>query len=107
MQDNAVIHGLKTVIGDFVTIGHGAIIHSATIKSNSMIGMGSILLNGSVIGENCIIGAGAVITEGHVIPPNSLAVGVPAKTVRQLTEEDIKKIKENALHYLELKREYL
>ena len=109
MQDNCVIHGdpgILTTIKDFVSIGHGAIVHGATVGSNCIIGMGSILLNGCDIGENSIVGAGAVVKEGEKIPPKSLAVGIPAKVVRSLTEEDIQKIRQNALEYVELAKKH-
>lgn len=110
IQDNCVVHvsaGYPVEIGNFVTIGHGAIIHGCTIKDNALIGMGSIILNGAVIGENCIIGAGSLITKGTVIPDNSLAFGNPAKVVRTLTPEEIKENHENALRYAGFAREEL
>lgn len=110
VQDNSVIHGhstLPTIIKDFVSLGHSVIAHSTTVNNNCIIGMGAILLNGSVIGEDCIVGAGAVVREDQKIPPKSLAVGVPAKVVRSLTKEDIKKIRENALEYVKLRKKYL
>ncbi len=110
IQDNCVVHvskGYPTEIGDFVTIGHGAIIHGCTVKDNTLIGMGAVILNGAVIGENCIIGAGSLITKGTVIPDNSLAFGNPAKVVRTLTPEEIKETYENALRYVGFAREEL
>ena len=87
IQDNAILHTEKDrplTIGDNVTIGHGAIIHCASVGSNTLIGMGAILLDGAVIGDHCVIGAGAVIKEKAVVPPGSMMVGVPAKCVREL-----------------------
>ena len=110
IQDNCVVHvstGFPTEIGNFVTIGHGAIIHGCTVKDNSLIGMGAIILNGAVIGENCIIGAGALVTKGTHIPDNSLAFGNPAKVVRTLTPEEIKENHENALRYVGFAKEEL
>jgi len=95
VQDGAIIHAdpkFPTIIADRVAVGHGAIIHGAEIGSNSLIGMGAIVLNGAKIGEWCIIGAGAVVTEGATIPSGSVALGVPAKVVRQVAEEDKKLI---------------
>ena len=109
VQDNAVIHtseGLGVQIGDNVTIGHGAIVHGCTVKDNVMIGMGAIVLNGAVIEENCIIGAGTLVTQGKVIPAGSLAFGNPVKIVRQLTDEEIRSITENADSYVNEAKNY-
>lgn len=105
VQDNCTIHtdpGHNVVIGEKVTIGHNAIVHGCTIGDNTIVGMGSILLNGAVIGKNCIIGAGALVTGKTVIPDNSLAFGNPAKVIRQLTDDEIESNHKNALHYVEL-----
>ena len=109
IQDNAVIHtniGLPTFIGKNVTVGHGAIIHAATVKDNSLIGMGSIILDGAIISENCLIGAGAVIPPNKIIPKGSLVVGNPMRIVRELTDEEIDNIRINKNHYLDLMNEY-
>lgn len=109
VQDNAVIHTSKDFgvsIGDNVTIGHGAIVHGCTIGNNVMIGMGAIVLDGVVIEDNCIIGAGALVTQGKIIPAGSLAFGNPAKTVRQLSEKEIKSISDNAVYYVNKADEY-
>ena len=109
IQDNAVIHtsaGFSVQIGNNVSIGHGAIIHGCTIKDNVIIGMGAIILNGAVIEENCIIGAGTLVTQGKVIPSGSLAFGNPVKVVRELSEEEIKSILDNAVSYVNKADEY-
>ncbi len=109
VQDNAVIHtseGFGVQIGDNVTIGHGAIVHGCTIEDNVMIGMGAIVLNGAKIGKNSIIGAGTLVTQGKIIPAGSLAFGNPAKVVRQLTEDEIRSITDNANSYVEEAKEY-
>ena len=109
IQDNAVIHTSKDFgvrIGDNVTIGHGAIVHGCTVKSNVMIGMGAIVLNDAVIEENCIIGAGALVTQGKVIPAGSLVFGNPAKVVRSLTDSEISSITDNAASYVEEAEQY-
>lgn len=108
VQDNSSLHvdsNEPLKIGDYTTIGHNAVVHGCTIGNNCLIGMGAIVLNNAVIGDNCIIGAGALITEGAVIPPNSLVLGAPGKVRRELTEEDIKSIRENAVRYEKLWRE--
>jgi len=104
VQDNAVIHvgtGFPVQIGDYVTIGHGAIVHGCQIGDNSLIGMGAILMNGAVIGKNCVIGAGALVTQGMQIPDNSLVIGNPGKVKRQVTEEEIQANRKNAVLYAE------
>lgn len=110
IQDLCVIHtdkGYPIEVGDYVTIGHSCIIHGCKIGSNTLIGMGSILMNGSQIGDNCMIGAGSLVTENTIIPEGSLAFGRPAKVIRKLTEEEIKHNKESALHYIELMEEII
>ncbi|AOL16019.1 gamma carbonic anhydrase family protein [Sulfolobus sp. A20] len=110
VQENTTIHtdyGFPVIIGDKVTIGHNAVIHGAKISSHVIVGMGAILLNGAQIGEYSIIGAGAVVTQGTIIPPYSVAVGVPAKVVKKLKEDEIKVIDENAEEYLKHTRRFL
>ncbi|HDS09058.1 MAG TPA: gamma carbonic anhydrase family protein [Firmicutes bacterium] len=94
------------VIGDYVTIGHNAVLHGCTIKDNALIGMGAIVLNGAEVGELCVIGAGALVTENSKIPPGTLAVGIPAKVKRELTTEEKEQIKKSAAHYVEIAEGY-
>ena len=92
IQDNAVLHtekGHPLTIGDNVTVGHGAIVHCTCVGSNTLVGMGAVLLDGAVIGDHCIIGAGAVVKENAVVPAGTMMVGIPAKPVRELTPEQI------------------
>ena len=110
LQDGVIVHvdpGVPVRIGAGVVVGHGAIIHGATVGDNSLIGMRATLLNGVVIGKGCIIGAHSLLTEGTVIPDNSLVLGSPGKVVKQLTEEQVAKIKINADHYVDLATRYL
>lgn len=110
IQDRCIVHVAKeypTIIGNNVTIGHGAIVHGCTIKDGAFIGMGAIILDGAVIGEGALIGAGALVTEGKEIPAHSLAMGMPAKVVRRLTEAYIKMIEDRAVEYAELAQEYI
>ena len=105
IQDTAVLHadpGDPTVIGNDVTVGHGAIIHGATVGDGSLIGMRATILNKANIGKNCVIGACALVTEGMQIPDNSLVVGVPAKVVKQISEQQVQMLKLGALHYVEM-----
>ena len=109
IQDNAVLHTEKDrplTIGDNVTIGHGAIIHCASVGSNTLIGMGAILLDGAVIGDHCVIGAGAVVKENAVVPSGSMMVGVPAKCVRELGPEQLAAL-DNTSPYVALSKMYL
>lgn len=104
IQDCAVLHvdaGSPLTIGDFVTVGHGAILHGCTVEDNVLIGMGAIIMNHAIIGEGSLVAAGALVTGGTVIPPRSLVIGSPAKVKRELTEEELKMNRENAVHYAE------
>lgn len=90
IQDNSVVHvadDCPTIIGDYVTVGHGAILHGCKIEDHCLIGMGSVVLNGSVVGRGSIIAAGAVIKENQIIPPYSLVVGMPGKIIRAIPEK--------------------
>lgn len=110
IQDNCSMHCSAkdpVEIADNVVIGHNAIIHGTSIGSNTIIGMGAILLNGSKVGKNCIIGAGSVVTEGKEIPDNSIAIGAPAKIVKEATPEHIERIKRNVHEYSRLNDSYL
>lgn len=103
IQDAAVLHadeGMPCVLGDDVTVGHGAIVHGCTIEENVMIGMGSVVMNGATVGRDSIIGVGAVVTEGTQIPPRSLVLGLPAKVVREINETDLQRIAHAAEHYV-------
>ena len=110
IQDGAVIHtdmGFPARIGHGVTIGHRAIVHGATVEDEVIIGMGAIVLNGAVISSGSIVGAGAIVTQGTRVPPNSVVVGVPAKVIRQVTDEDREYIRNNYLAYLRLAKMYM
>ena len=110
IQDGSVVHtmdGSPTVVGDWVTVGHRAVLHGCTIESHCLIGLGAILLNDVRVGEGSIIAAGALVTEKTVIPPRSLYLGMPARFKRELTESDQQFIRMHAVHYLEYKEVYL
>lgn len=107
IQENSTVHndeGFPINIGDNVTIGHNCIIHGCTINNTALIGMGSIILNGASIGENTIIGAGSLVTQNKEIPSGVLCMGSPAKVIRNLTDEEIKSLKESADHYRKLSK---
>jgi carbonic anhydrase/acetyltransferase-like protein (isoleucine patch superfamily) len=103
VQDGSVVHtdsGVQVVLEKNVSVGHLVMLHGCTIRENSLIGIGAIVLNQAVIGRNCLIGAGAVVTEGKVIPDGSLVLGVN-KIVRALTPEEIATNTWIAEHYVE------
>lgn len=104
VQDGSVLHtdaGVPLSIGSDVTIGHMVMLHGCTIGDNTLIGIGSTILNNAKIGKNCIIGAHSLIPEGKEIPDNSLVMGAPGKVVRELGPDQAKAIKASALHYVE------
>lgn len=108
VQDNATIHtnhNAPVTVGKGVTIGHGVVLHGAKVGNNCLLGMNCVVLE-SEIGDNCIIGAGSVLTAGKKIPPGSLVMGVPAKIIRELTEDEINSILQNAGEYVELAKLY-
>lgn len=109
IQDNCVLHvtaDLPVVIGSYVTVGHGAIIHSAAVGDNCLIGMGSIILDKAVIGEGSIVGAGSLVPPGKLYPPNSMIIGSPARVVRSISPEDRKGMLGNAMNYVHVAKEY-
>jgi len=110
VQDNAVIHladDYGCYVGELVTVGHSAILHACTVKDETLIGMGAIVLDGAVIGERCIIGAGALVTGGTIIPPGSLVLGSPAKIIKSIPLDEQSKIKDWALKYVRQSRKFL
>jgi carbonic anhydrase/acetyltransferase-like protein (isoleucine patch superfamily) len=110
IQDGAIAHdtgGLsETHIGPRTTVGHGAILHGCRVEGNTIVGMGSILLDNCHIGENCIIGAGSLIAPGKTIPPNSLVMGSPGRVVRAITEKDLFWIQHSWQIYKDLAASY-
>lgn len=110
IQDNSVIHvtngKFPTILEDYVTVGHSVTLHGCHIKSNNLIGIGSIILDDVVIEENCMIGAGALVSPGTKVPPRSLMLGMPAKRVRELSDEEVAKIRQYADNYYNYKETY-
>jgi carbonic anhydrase/acetyltransferase-like protein (isoleucine patch superfamily) len=103
IQDNAVIHladDFPCVVGNYVTIGHSAIVHACTVGDEVLVGMGATILDGAMIGEQCLIGANALVTVDSKIPPGSLVLGSPAKVVRKLTSDERAKLKTWAEKYV-------
>ncbi len=111
VQDGTVIHVMRdthpTLIGDDVTIGHGAIVHGCTIQDRCLIGMGAILLNGASVGHDSIVAAGTLLVEGAEIPPRSLVMGSPGKVRRTLSDEEVASIQDYANRYVGYRLDYM
>ncbi len=110
IQDNSVVHITKdthpTYIGAYVTVGHRAVVHGCTVEDGCLIGIGSIILDGARIGAESIVGAAALVPPGMEVPPRSLVLGVPAKIVRKLSDDEVEKMRQNTQLYIEYKNEY-
>ncbi|RNA70427.1 gamma carbonic anhydrase [Alteribacter keqinensis] len=109
IQDNSTLHQSPDnplVLEDGVTVGHQCILHSCTVKKEALIGMGATILDRAEIGEGAFVGAGSLVPPGKKIPPGTLALGSPAKVVRELTEEDIKDMARIRREYVEKGRYY-
>ncbi|MCC7482981.1 MAG: gamma carbonic anhydrase family protein, partial [Hyphomicrobiales bacterium] len=103
VQDGCVLHtdmGSPLTVGKHCTIGHKAMLHGCTIGDNTLVGIGSIILNNAVIGKNCLIGAHSLVSERKVIPDNSLVMGSPGKVVRELDAEAIARLSAAAASYV-------
>lgn len=110
VQDHCVLHadpGFPCTLGERVTVGHGAIVHGATVENDVLIGMRAVVMNGAVIGAGSIVGVGAIVTEGVHIPPGSVVLGAPAKVKRTTVERDLRYIQRAATHYVAASRVYL
>lgn len=110
VQDNAVLHvesDRGCYLGEWVTVGHGAIVHACTVRDEVLIGMGSTVLDGAVIGERSIVGANTLVTMNTEIPPGSLVLGSPGKVVRSLTLEEQSEVRTWARKYVENRRKFL
>ncbi len=118
IQDLAVVHvthftkpdmsdGSPTIIGDYVTVGHKAVLHGCTIEDYSLIGMSATILDGAVIGKESIVGAGSVVTKDKIFHPRSLIIGTPAKFIRQLTDEEALGLHHHSELYIKFKNDYL
>lgn len=110
LQDNAVLHAderYPCAVGDGVSVGHGAVIHGATVGQHSLVGMAATVLNDAVIGEEVLVAAGALVPQGMVIPARSLVTGVPGKVRRELSDQEVSHLHRNAAIYLELKSAHI
>jgi carbonic anhydrase/acetyltransferase-like protein (isoleucine patch superfamily) len=104
IQDNSVLHsdpGAPLTLHENVTVGHMVMLHGCTIGTNSLIGIGSTILNRATIGANCIVGANSLITEGKTFPDGMLILGSPARVVRELTAEELAKLPQSAERYVQ------
>ncbi|MDX1403069.1 MAG: gamma carbonic anhydrase family protein [Woeseiaceae bacterium] len=109
VQDGSVLHadeGVPLTLGKDVTVGHKAMLHGCTIGDNSLIGIGSIVLNHAKVGRNCIVGANSLLTENKEFPDGVLILGSPAKVLRELTDEEIRYNAWSAEHYVENARRF-
>jgi carbonic anhydrase/acetyltransferase-like protein (isoleucine patch superfamily) len=103
IQDNSVLHvadDYPCIVGNYVTVGHSAIVHACTVGDEVLVGMGATILDGATIGDQCLIGANALVTVGSKIPPGSLVLGSPAKVARKLTAKERAKLKTWAEKYV-------
>jgi gamma-carbonic anhydrase len=110
IQDNSVLHladDLPCVLGNYVTVGHSAIVHACTVEDEVLVGMGSTILDGAVIGRQSLIGARALVTQHTIVPPGSLVLGAPAKVVRPLTRQERNGLKKLAEKYVRIAAYYL
>ncbi len=104
IQDNAVLHiadDFGCYVGDYVTVGHSAVVHACRVGDETLVGMGATILDGAVVGSQCIVGANALVKQGQEIPDGSMAVGSPAKVIRKLTNEERAGLKDWAMKYVE------
>ena len=109
IQDGSIVHcdvGVSTIIGSNVTVGHNVVLHACKIRDGSLIGIGAIVLDKAEVGEGAIVGAGAIVTPRTKIPPYTMALGIPAKVVRNLTKEEVEDLKKHIWSYVELMKKY-
>lgn len=104
IQDGSILHvdyGFPLIIGDNVTVGHKVMLHGCTIGESTLIGMNAVILNGAKIGKNCVIGANALVTENMVVPDGHMALGSPAKVVKEIDPKMISLFEKSAQHYVD------
>jgi carbonic anhydrase/acetyltransferase-like protein (isoleucine patch superfamily) len=110
IQDNCVLHVSArgaTIVGDEVTVGHGAVFESCEIKRGALIGMNAVLLHSCAVGEESLVAALSVVPTGMIVPARTLVAGAPAQIRKQLTGESADWVRGSSAHYVELSREYL
>ncbi len=110
IQDGTVIHvnrrSFPTILEEFVTVGHGARLHGCHVKSNCLIGIGAIVLDGVLLEEECLVAAGSLVAPGTKVPRGSLLMGAPARVRRSVTAEDLDLIHRSAQNYVKLRADY-
>lgn len=117
IQDNAVVHSgdrygekgaryLPVEIGSYVVVGHNAMLHGCTIEDNCIVGGGSIVFNGARVRKGSLVGLGAVVLHDMEVPPQTIVVGIPARPLRALTDEEFKRIRMQAENYAKLAKRY-
>jgi len=107
IQDGSVLHsdpGFPLVLEDDVSVGHQVMLHGCAVGEGSLVGIQAVVLNGARIGRGCLVGAGSVVTEGKEFPDHSLILGAPAKVVRQVSPEQVERLRMTAQHYVEKAR---
>ena len=111
IQDGTIIHTSRlngpTHIGDYVTIGHSAVIHACTLHNHAFIGMKALVMDQAIVEEFGFVAAGAVVSPGKIVKSRELWAGVPAKYIRNLTDEEVENIKKSAQNYMDLARDYI
>ena len=111
IQEGTILHCAPgrepTVLGPWVTVGHGVVLHGCSVGAASLVGMRATLLDGVVVGKECIIGAGSLLPPGMVVPDRTLVTGSPAKFSRRVTDEDVEWILAHGRHYVEIKEQYI
>jgi carbonic anhydrase/acetyltransferase-like protein (isoleucine patch superfamily) len=106
IQDCCVLHG-PVHVGDHVTVGHGAILHGATVEDNCVIGMNAVVLDKVVVGHGSVVAAGALLPQGMIVPPNSMVMGMPAKVTKEFPQENELRLREMATAYFEYARPHM
>ncbi len=109
LQDTVVVHtelGSPAIVGEGVSVGHGAVLHGCMIEDGCLIGMNATVLTGAVVGRDSLVAAGSVVLEGISIPPRSLVAGVPGRVRRQLTQEEVGGLHGNAARYVTRAKAY-
>jgi carbonic anhydrase/acetyltransferase-like protein (isoleucine patch superfamily) len=117
VQDGSVLHGthpgpysgdgFPLTIGDYVTIGHGAVVHACTVGNHCLIGIGAIVMDGAIVHDNVILGAGGLVSPGKQLESGFLYVGSPARKIRKLSDQELEFLHYSAEHYISLKDSYL
>lgn len=110
IQDNTVIHAdrnKRVIVEENVTLGHGAVLHTCTVKRGAVIGINSVVLDDAVVGEEAMVAAGSVVTPGTQIPPRHLASGVPARVKKEIAGDSLWWVRQGGLDYQELTQSYL